>query len=280
MMFTAAEFRLIKSKQKKDLEDLLIKLGLSEMSIKLSNISNDTSNNEFQFYAELDNKITENICANLKSESIIDGYNKLLKVGNINFNYGETDNDLLNKIVVNKQKIIDGNNRIIEESKIQPPITQLEVKQKSIDESEDIEFQFLNARTVTDVLYNKFCPEGGPLNAILKNKISYYKGQVENILSFDGKGKIFVIKEDDPRIYRISEDSIGRHISKQLAEKQEGESVLICIEAKKLPKIIKTEPDLVKTTPPPVKVEPPFTQEELNKVFDLLETINKIVKTI
>ena len=105
MMFTAAEFRLIKSKQKKDLENLLIKLDLHEMSIKWSNIANDNSKNEFQFYAELDNKIIENICDNLKSESVIDGYIKLLKIGNITFNYGETDNEILNKIVVNKQKI-------------------------------------------------------------------------------------------------------------------------------------------------------------------------------
>ena len=279
-MFTAAEFRLIKSKQKKDLENLLIKLDLHEMSIKWSNIANDNSKNEFQFYAELDNKIIENICDNLKSESVIDGYIKLLKIGNITFNYGETDNEILNKIVVNKQKIIDGNNRIIEESKVQPPSTQPEIKQKKFDESEDIEFQFLNARTMTDVLYDKFCPEGGPLNAILKNKISYSKKQVKNILSFDDKGKIFIINEDEPRIYRLSEDGISRYISEKLKEKQEGESVLICIKAKKRLPTNTIESDQIETTPISTKINPPFSEKELYNIFEILELINRIVKNI
>ena len=99
-MFTAAEFRLIKSNCLPKMENLLTNLGIP--------IPNWNSGDEFQIYDKLDNDITNKICQLMKSSSIIDGYTMLLKIGELSYGYDETDNELLEKIVRNKEKIIQG----------------------------------------------------------------------------------------------------------------------------------------------------------------------------
>ena len=44
----------------------------------------------------------------MKSESIIDGYTNLITLGGLQFNYSETDNELLATILQNKEKITRG----------------------------------------------------------------------------------------------------------------------------------------------------------------------------
>ena len=99
-MFTAAEFRLIKSNCLPEMDRLL-----GQLSIPAANWQ---SNDEYRLYDELDNKITDKICALMKSSSILDGYCNLLKMGNIQYDFSETDTELLNKIIANKDKIIRG----------------------------------------------------------------------------------------------------------------------------------------------------------------------------
>ena len=283
-MFTSTELRNLKSKYKEDLVELLNKLDLTDLSAALSNVIEEDGKNDFQSYDDyydLDNKITSKVCDNLKSDSIIDGYTKLLKIGKVNFNYDETDNELLNKIIENKQRIIDGNNEIIEQTKCQAVMPQPQVEQKSVDKSEKIEIKCSKLSS---------CRYFG-----LKEKFYSFRNFVVNKARFSIKdrdegqslldtltAKIdltsnLMVKNDE--FVTTSIDDLKEIISQQLKSKTEGESILICIEARKLPQIIKTKPEPVKPTPPPIK-EPPFTQEELEKVFDLLETINKIVKTI
>lgn len=96
-MFTAAEFRLIREKCPEKLESLL-----DNLSIEKPNWNGD---DEFASYAALDDKIVDSLCAKLKSESIIDGYTKLMTLGGLPFDYSETDNELLAAILTEQEKI-------------------------------------------------------------------------------------------------------------------------------------------------------------------------------
>ena len=282
-MFTSTELRNLKSKYKEDLVELLNKLDLTDISATLTSVIEEDGKDEFQSYDdyyELDSKITLKVCDNLKSDSIIDGYTKLLKIGKVTFNYDETDNELLNKIIENKQRIIDGNVDILEQAKLQALMPQSQVEQKSIDKSEEIfmSLSLLNKYSHFS-LKKKFNDFYDFIRPILdKFKISKkVEDSIKNLRFTIDLSDNFLIKGERIKIDSIND--IEEIIKEQLSRKNYGEPVSICIEARKLPQTIKTEPEPVKPTPPPVK-EPPFTQEELEKVFDLLETINKIVKTI
>lgn len=99
-MFTSTELRLIKNNSLSSLENLLKTLSIS--------IPDWNGSDEVQIYDKLDNDITNRVCSLLKSSSIIDGYTMLLKIGELSYGYDETDNELLEKIVRNKEKIIQG----------------------------------------------------------------------------------------------------------------------------------------------------------------------------
>ena len=282
-MFTSTELRNLKSKYKEDLVELLNKLDLTDISATLTSVIEEDGKDEFQSYDdyyELDSKITLKVCDNLKSDSIIDGYTKLLKIGKVTFNYDETDNELLNKIIENKQRIIDGNVDILEQAKLQALMPQSQVEQKSIDKSEEIfmSLSLLNKYSHFS-LKKKFNDFYDFIRPILdKFKISKkVEDSIKNLRFTIDLSDNFLIKGERIKIDSIND--IEEIIKEQLSRKNYGEPVSICIEARKLPQTIKTEPEPVKPTPPPVK-EPPFTQEELEKVFDLLKTINKIAKII
>ena len=74
-MFTAAEYRLIREKCPGDFQKLLAKLGIAE--------PNWNSGDEFRIYEKVDDEIIFRLCQLMKSESIIDGYTKLLKFGGV-----------------------------------------------------------------------------------------------------------------------------------------------------------------------------------------------------
>ena len=99
-MFTSTELRLIKNNSLSSLENLLKTLSIT--------IPDWNGSDEVQIYDKLDNDITNRVCSLLKSSSIIDGYTMLLKIGELSYGYDETDNELLEKIVRNKEKIIQG----------------------------------------------------------------------------------------------------------------------------------------------------------------------------
>ena len=99
-MFTATEFRLIGVKCLPDLQNLLAMLNIPE--------PNWDSGNEFKIYEKLDDEIVKRVCQLMKSESIIDGYTKLMAFGDLKFKYSETDNELLAKILQNKEKVMRG----------------------------------------------------------------------------------------------------------------------------------------------------------------------------
>ena len=95
-MFVAAEFQSMRRLCPSELEKLL-----EELSIPV-----DWSGDEYRTYEKVDAYITKEICDRMKSESIFDGYTNLLKLGNITYDYSETDNELLDKIISNGDKIL------------------------------------------------------------------------------------------------------------------------------------------------------------------------------
>lgn len=99
-MFTAAEYRLIRGECLSDLRKLLAMLNISE--------PNWNGGDEFRIYETVDDEIINRVCRLMKSESIIDGYTKFMKFGNLHFDYSETDNELLATILKNKNAVMRG----------------------------------------------------------------------------------------------------------------------------------------------------------------------------
>ena len=95
-MFTTATFQLMKKHCSTEFENLLSKLGIIP----------DWSGDEFRIYDKLDADLTEKICGLMKSQTIIDGYMNLLDLGGIAYSYNEPE-ELLGKVVANKDKILD-----------------------------------------------------------------------------------------------------------------------------------------------------------------------------
>ena len=97
-MFTTATLQLMKKHCSTEFENLLGKLGIIP----------DWSGDEFRVYDRLDSELTEKICGLMKSSTIIDGYMSLLDLSGVAYDYSETDNKLLRKIVTNGDKILRG----------------------------------------------------------------------------------------------------------------------------------------------------------------------------
>lgn len=102
-MFTATTFQIIRKRCLPEFESLLDRLAISV----------DWSGDEFRTYDKLDVELTEKICGLMKSPTIIDGYMNLLDLGGVAYNYSELDNELLGKVVDNKEKILDAVRAII-----------------------------------------------------------------------------------------------------------------------------------------------------------------------
>ena len=99
-MFTAVEFRLIREKCPADFQKLLAILNISE--------PNWNSGDEFRIYEKLDDEIVSKVCYLLKSNAVIVGYEKLLAMGDLKFDYSKTDNEVLATIIENKNAVMRG----------------------------------------------------------------------------------------------------------------------------------------------------------------------------
>lgn len=95
-MFTSATFQLIQKHCSTEFKNLLARLEIEV----------NWSGDEFRIYDKLDADLTEKICGLMKSSTIIDGYMNLLDLGGIVYSYNEPD-ELLGKVVANKDKILD-----------------------------------------------------------------------------------------------------------------------------------------------------------------------------
>ena len=98
-MFKATDFQLMRRNCPEDLNKLLKLLGIPA--------PNFDSGNEFDIYGKLDGDIDKVFRSKLNCKSDLDGYAKLLDIGGIKFDSGETRNNMLKKILANREKILN-----------------------------------------------------------------------------------------------------------------------------------------------------------------------------
>lgn len=90
-MFKATDFKLIRRNCPEELDKLLKLLGISTQNF-------DTDD-------ELNEAIDQAFCTYLNCKSDLDGYGKLLDLGGIKFDSGETRREMLKKILDNRKRI-------------------------------------------------------------------------------------------------------------------------------------------------------------------------------
>ncbi|MBD3878982.1 MAG: hypothetical protein SR1Q5_04760 [Quinella sp. 1Q5] len=97
-MFKAPDFKLIQRDCPEELKKLLNLLNLRMEDFK--------GGDEFEIYSKLDKAIDKKFCERLHCKSDLDGYAKLLDLGGIEFDSGETRNNMLKKVLANRDKIL------------------------------------------------------------------------------------------------------------------------------------------------------------------------------
>ena len=98
-MFSAAEMQLIRNHHEADYKALLNDLSLPPPVWK-------DGDDELRFYDDIDDKLTKELCALMKSSTLYDGYTELLKLGGVGYDYSETFNQMLGMVVANREKIL------------------------------------------------------------------------------------------------------------------------------------------------------------------------------
>ena len=242
-MFVAAEFQSVRRICLPELEKLLKLLSISVP---------DWSGDEYRIYEKLDTELERKICTLLKSPSIIEGYTTLLKLGGVSYNFSETDNELLRKIVANKEKILRG----------------LENLPKFIEEEVIVESQPIQKKT----------PSSQPKTKTITNEEHVtLKGPIALgvLLIVAGLAVTFIL-------------GIGGIILALLGVA----SLIAGVRGKTIRTITTVPVETKTSTPQPVaqpvrqkqivrkEIKPPFTRNELQKVLDVLAQVDKIVRAI
>ncbi|MBR4903861.1 MAG: DUF308 domain-containing protein [Selenomonadaceae bacterium] len=243
-MFVAVEFQNMRSRCPSELETLLKKLSISKP---------DWSGDEYRIYEQLDNDITKKICAAMKSSSVIEGYTNILKLGGIAYDYSETDNELLRKIVANGDKILRGLENFpkfvevevsSEPQPQQPPPRHSQPKTKTVTNEEHITLKgpiVLGVILIVVGLAVMFALGiGGIILAML--------GAASLIAGIRGKtvrtSKTVTVDEDSSPPQKVVSQPVRQM------------------------NIVRKE------------VKPPFTRNELQNILDVLAQIDKIVRAI
>ncbi|MBR1728538.1 MAG: hypothetical protein IJ728_03335 [Selenomonadaceae bacterium] len=99
-MFKTEEIQRIIKICPSDFEELL-----KNLQITMPNFDQDDENKSYEI---LDESIEKNICGLLNSNSLSDGYEKLLSRGGISFVSNDTRNEMIKKIVSSREKILQG----------------------------------------------------------------------------------------------------------------------------------------------------------------------------
>jgi len=277
-MFTAAEFRLVKSKCLSEMETLL-----KDMQI---DVPDWNGINEYALYNELDNKITDKICALMKSSSVIDGYGHLLKLGEIDYDMTETDDDLIDKIINNSSKIIYNCQSYA------PPAPIEHVQYEPV---ERINIRFHNVKEIDSTKLNKVLNNADYEHSKLKNV--YYQQHYQQYPIFnDFRDLLFSLISifDNPN--RIERKSREINIQGKLLETT-GVSYEYnleeCIdEIKNLAKTLRAgestgfyiniskdiqQEKKITYEPPP---KPLLDTQEVERILSVLSQVNKIKKSI
>jgi len=233
-MFTAAEFRLICEDCPEKLDSLLENLGIKKPAWN--------KDDEFKIYADLDDEIINKLCERMNSDSIIDGYTKLMTLGDLHFDYSETDNELLATILKEQEKIQERlKEKIIESKKISalPPA------------DEPVESDYSDV----EIVFSRADFEFGISKLVLKNreKLKFHQDlatQIKNLVCD------CLRKEGNYNVVKAIEISVKT------------ENVTY------RPKFSTSQ----KNTAQPEK--PPFTQNEFSEVVKSLSLVEDIIKSI
>ena len=251
-MFTAAEIQLIRAHCPSDFESLLRELSVSV----------DWSGDEYRIAEKVDDDITKKISALMKSSSIIAGYKSLLKIGGIVYDYGETDNELLAKVVANSEKILE----VIREShnelnawqnnfgNISPEPERVETLSMEVSDAKP----FDNGYLLTKVKSGKNFSKDDKVRTILNGCVGIVES-LNNLFSAGVTSQKFSDVDDFVKTI-IEPLRAGDSITLRLKISKNIES---------LPKKIPPKPDA-----------PKFDVHEAEKILGILERVNEIVKQI
>lgn len=120
-MFTAKEIQLLRKRSPNKWAALLNTLSINDLDW--------TGRDEIRLASDLDDIITSNLSRLMKSESVIGGYIDLLNLGNVPFDYSETDNELLRKIIDKRE--------VIQEGVLHPPLGQAKPSDNTVVKMKD-----------------------------------------------------------------------------------------------------------------------------------------------
>ena len=248
-MFVAVEFQNMRERCPTELEKLLEKL-----SIPIP----DWSGDEYRIYEKLDDDITREICAAMKSSSIIEGYTNLLKLGGIPYDYSETDNELLDKIVSNGDKILNAVRIANDDYDFSPEPEVIEKPDLTAVNAEyfnpgDFIFNLKTAKA----LVKRDSPKS---NAVHYLSDCLTKAEsFNNLLKFTGS--------------RVRIEDVNDFVQKIYSKLRDGEEHTICLTIKK--KVERHKKEI-----PPAPLKPAFTVHEVEDALKILIQVNEIIKKI
>ena len=256
-MFVAAEFQSMRRLCLSDLEKLLEKLLIPIP---------DWNGDEYRIYEQLDNDITRSICALMESSSIIEGYTNLLKLGGIPYDYSETDNELLDKIILNGNKILDAVRAANDEYDLwqaewgnvlpEPELVEkLNVTAVNAEPFNPGDFVF-NLKTAK-ALAKRDSPKS---NAVHYLSDCLTKAEsFNNLLKFTGS--------------RVRIEDVNDFVQKIYSKLRDGEEHTICLTIKKKVERRKKEIPLAPS-------KPPFNVRDVEDALKILIQVNEIIKKI
>lgn len=96
-MFTPSDFKIMERKCPEERDELLKLLGIT--------VALPFDEDDRKAYEELDIAIESKLAAKLKSNSVIEGYAKILDASGIPFSLSETSTEILGKILASRRKI-------------------------------------------------------------------------------------------------------------------------------------------------------------------------------
>lgn len=260
-MFVAVEFQNMRSRCPSELEKLLEKLSFPKP---------DWSGDEYRIYEKLDEDITKEICALMKSSSIIEGYTNLLKLGDIAYDYSETDNELLDKIISNGDKILD----TVRKTNDKYDLWQLEwgnvLPEPELVEKLNVTAVNAEPFNIGDFIFNLKAAKS------LLNRTTHDSRETINARSLIAeclnKAERFgeLMKFTGSRVRVEDVNDFVQRISVKL---RDGEEHTICLTIKK--KVERSKKEI-----PPAPPKPVFTVHEIEDALKILIQVNEIIKKI
>ena len=237
-MFTAVEFKLIREKCPEKLDALLANLKIEKPNWNVGD--------EFRIYEKLDDEIVSKVCQLLKSNAVIVGYEKLLAMGDLKFDYSKTDNEILNEVLHFEKQI---------KNRLQEKLVEYEKISTLPPEVETVEFDYSNV------------------------KIEFSRADFEIGIPSHNK-KLVLSNREKLTLPQDLATQIKNLICDYLRIKENYnvvKAVEVSVKTKNGTYPEKSSPRQKNTARPE---PPPFTQDELSEVVKSLRLVEDIIKSI